>query len=79
MTGSSDHHRPPISPALASGRNAAATQATASSRADIAVTRAGRPTARCGSAPIIMAIAVTAMTCAASGLAGAFPIRSSRA
>ena len=79
MTGSCDHHRPPISPALASGRNAAATHATASSRADIAVSLAGRPTARCGSAPTIMASAVTAMTWAAPSLAGSLPIRSTSA
>ena len=62
MTGSSSHHRSPIAESLASGRKAIATHATASSRADIAVSLAGRPTARCGSAPTIMAMAVTAIT-----------------
>src|SRR6185437_12790836 len=49
------------------------------SRADIAVSLAGLPTARCGRAPTIMAIAVTAMTCDAQGLAGMSPILSTRA
>ncbi len=79
MTGSASHHLPLTSEPFASGRNASATQATASSRAAIEVSRAGRPTARCGSAPTIMAIAVTAMTCSALCRAGVSPIRSSSA
>ena len=43
MTGSSDHHRLPISEAFASGRKMAATHATASSRAAMAGSRAGGP------------------------------------
>ena len=42
-----------------------ATQATQSRRMDIPPTLAGRPTARCGSAPTIMPIAVTVTTCSA--------------
>jgi hypothetical protein len=79
MMGSCVHHRSPINPALTSGRNPAATTATASRRAAIAVSLAGLPTARCGRAPTIMAIAVTAMTCDAQGLAGSSPILSTRA
>ncbi len=40
-----------------------ATQATQSRRTAIPLTLAGRPTARCGSAPTIMPIAVTVTTC----------------
>ena len=46
ITGSSDHHWLPIIEAFASGRNTQATHATAISRADIAESLAGLPTAR---------------------------------
>ncbi len=49
----------------ANGRNANATQATATSLVAIPVSPAGRPAAMCGSAPTIMPTAVTAMTCRA--------------
>jgi hypothetical protein len=49
----------------ASGRKMKATQATQSRRMDIPLILAGRPTARCGSAPTIMPMAVTVTTCSA--------------
>ncbi len=63
----------------ARGRKAMATNATASSREAIPATPAGRPAARCGSAPTIIPTAVTATTCSAGWSAGCGPIRTASA
>ena len=63
----------------ASGRKIKATQATASSLDDMPASRAGRPTARCGSAPRIMPRPVTATTWNAECRAGTGPTRMSSA
>ena len=79
ITGRAVHQWPLMTSWPASGRNAAATQATATSRAAIEASRAGRPTARCGSAPISMPMAATATTCCMPCRAGSSWTRMSSA
>ncbi len=62
-----------------SGRNSAATTATAISRDAMPASPAGRPAARCGSAPSTMPPATTAMTWSAGCLAGLPPTISTTA
>ena len=59
--------------AAASGRNTKAAHDTASSRVAMSAVRAGRPTARCGSAPSAMPTPVTATTWNAECRAGTEP------
>ncbi len=63
ITLAASHHWPAIRCRPASGRKMNATQDTATSRDAIPVRPTGRPAAMCGSAPMVMATAATAMTC----------------
>ena len=75
IAASAAHQCRRISLVPASGRKAKAAHATASSRDAMPAVRAGRPTARCGSAPSAMPMPVTATTWSAECRAGTDPTR----
>ena len=75
IAASAAHQCRTISLVPASGRKAKAAHATASSRDAMPAVRAGRPTARCGSAPSAMPMPVTATTWNAECRAGTDPTR----
>ena len=79
ITASATHQCRTVLCAAASGRNTKAAHDTASSRVAMSAVRAGRPTARCGSAPSAMPTPVTATTWNAECRAGTEPTPISRA